>query len=317
MTKKNYRVRNWKEYNQSLVNRGSITLWFDEPSIESWHNCERNGQRGRPEEYSDTAILCGLTLRAVFKLTYRATEGFLSSLINLLGLQIRCPDYSLLCKRQKTLPLPKLRKDASSEPLHIVVDSTGLKVYGEGEWKVRQHGHSKRRIWRKLHVAINSDTQRIESFVLTDLGTQDCEAFPELVEKIDSAIDSIAADGAYDRFSCYEEAEKKSFTLIAPPQHNANTSEERTRNKKKASTAAVRARDEVIKEVRELGRKEWKIKSQYHQRSLAETGIFRVKTLMGNKLTARTFERQCNEVALWCHLINKITETGMPVSVAV
>ena len=317
MTKKVYRVRNWKEYNQTLVNRGSITLWFDKSSIEKWHNCERSGRRGRPEEYSDAAILCGLTLKALFKLSYRATEGFLRSLITLLGLKIRCPDYSLLCKRQKTLSIPKHRKASSSEPLHIVVDSTGLKVYGEGEWKVRQHGHSKRRVWRKLHIAINSETQSIESFVLTDLGTQDCEAFPELVEQIDGAIDTVAADGAYDRFSCYEEAEQRSFTLISPPQHNARTSEERPRNKKKASAAAVHRRDEVIKEVRESGRKEWKIKSKYHRRSLAETGVFRIKTLMGNKLTARTFERQCNEVALWCHLINRITVTGMPVTVVV
>lgn len=181
MTKKVYRVRNWKEYNQNLVNRGSITLWFDEKSIDEWHHCERSGHRGRPEEYSDAALLCGLTLKAVFRLSYRATEGFLGSLIKVLGLKIRCPDYSLLCKRQKTLSIPKLRTEARKAPIDIVVDSTGLKVYGEGEWNVRQHGHSKRRIWRNLHLAINSKTQCIESFVLTDLGTQDCEAFPELV----------------------------------------------------------------------------------------------------------------------------------------
>jgi len=316
MTKKVYRVRNWREYNQNLVNRGSITFWFDEESIRRWHDCDRSNQRGRPEEYSDMAILCGLTLRAQFKLSYRATEGFLGSIIKMLGVGIKCPDYSLLCKRQRTLEIRIPHRNIKG-PLHLIVDSTGLKIYGEGEWKVRQHGHSKRRVWRKLHLAINSKTQCIESFVLTDLGTQDCEAFEDLVNQIDCPIDSTAADGAYDRFSCYEAAEQKKFTLIVPPQHNARTSEERPRNKKKASFAAVQTRDEVIKEVRELGRKEWKIKSKYHQRSLAETGVFRIKTLMGNKLTARTFDRQINEVALWCNLINKITVAGMPHTVAV
>lgn len=316
MPKQVYRVRNWKDYNQSLVNRGSITFWFDEESISKWHDCERGSARGRPKAYSDMAILCGLTLRSQFKLSYRGTEGFLSSLIKMLGLEIRCPDYSLLCKRQSTLEIPLSKQDVK-EPLHLVVDSTGLKIYGEGEWKVRQHGHSKRRIWRKLHLAINSNTQCIESFVLTDLGTQDCEAFPDLLNKIDCPINCVAVDGAYDRFSCYEEAIQKKFTLIAPPQHNARTSEERPRNKKKASLAAVQARDNVIKEVREIGRKEWKIKSNYHRRSLAETGVFRIKTLLDNKLTARTFERQLNEVALWCSMLNKMTLAGMPYTVTV
>ncbi len=132
MTKKVCSVRNWRDYNQKLVQRGSITFWFDEENIRNWHNESRNKKRGRPVKYSNQAILCGLTLKAIFKLTYRAVEGFLQSIIKLLNLEIKCPHYSLLRKRQKTVEI-SLPNHNRSHPLHLVFDSTGLKIYGEGE----------------------------------------------------------------------------------------------------------------------------------------------------------------------------------------
>jgi IS5 family transposase len=318
MSQETYRVRNWKEYNAALVKRGSVTLWFDEEAIKKWSAGKSVGKRGRPKKYSDMAIECGLTLKAMFKLTFRGVEGFIGSLVKSLKLELDVPDYTLICKRQKTVlvSLPKQKK-GKEESLHIVVDSTGLKVFGEGEWKVRQHGWVKHRLWRKLHLAINQDSQEIESFELTDLGIQDCEGLELLIDKLPEDIDTVIGDGAYDRFSCYEKGEERKFKMIAPPQRNAKTSKERSSNKKKASEAAVKKRDEAIKGVREKGRKEWKIEVGYHKRSLAETAMFRIKKLFGNRLTTRITEHQKTEIAIWCRAINKMTSLGMPQTVRI
>lgn len=317
MDKKSYRVRNWREYNESLTKRGSLTFWFDEECIRQWQSDQKSGKRGRPEKYSDMAIQTGLTLKALFKLTFRATEGFIKSLIELLKLKLEVPDYTLLCKRQKTivLNLPKIAVKPE-EKLNLVFDSTGLKIFGEGEWKVRQYGWKKRRVWRKLHLAVNDKNQQIEAFELTDLGMQDCEGFSLLLNQIKDPIESCIGDGAYDRFSCYEEAERKNFKLIVPPQRNAKLSTERCK-KNKANPDAIQKRDDAIQQARVLGRKEWKIQSGYHRRSLAETAMFRVKTLLGKQLRARTLENQMAEIAVWCSIINKMTTLGMPESVVI
>lgn len=311
MTIKVKRVRNWGKYNEALVNRGSITFWFNEESIKNWHHCDQEINRGRPKKYSDLAITCGLTIKAIFKLTFRSVEGFIKSLVKSMQLSIEVPDYTLLCKRQKDLSvlLPKLPLKPG-EKINILVDPTGLKVFGEGEWKVRQHGYVKHRLWRKLHLAVNSKTQEVEAFELTDLGIQDCEGFELLLRKIDRPIESSTGDGSFDRFSCYELGEKKGFKMITPPQRNAVTSKDRTANKKKASENAVCRRDDAIKRVREIGRSEWKKEIGYHRRSLAETAIFRIKTLLGSRLTSKTMKHQQTEIAIWCRALNKITSLG-------
>lgn len=316
MTKKVHRVRNWKDYNQSLVNRGSINFWFSEECISQWNNTERSGRRGRPEKYNDIAIECGLTLKALFGLTFRGTEGFIRSLVEMMDLNIEVPDYSLLCKRQKNLSVKlPITRAKPGEEINILVDSTGLKVYGEGEWKVRQHGTVKKRLWRKLHIALNSESQEIESFKLTDLGVQDWKGLEMLVEDIEKDIDSITGDGAYDRFPCYVLAEQNNFELITPPQRNARTSIERGSKIKKANRKFLKKRDETVQQVRELGRPEWKVKSGYHKRSLAETIMFRIKTLLDNRLSTRKFDHQVVEAAIWCKIINRMTQLGMPLTV--
>ena len=315
---KKYRVRNWSHYNQSLVQRGSITFWFDQESLAQWQNTQVTGKRGRPQKYNDIAIHCGLTLKAIFRLTFRSTEGFISSLVKMLKLNIDTPNYSLLCKRQKSLPLNLPKKPLKEgEKINIVVDTTGLKVYGEGEWKVRQHGWMKHRLWRKLHLAVNSESQEIEACELTDLGVQDCEGLYLLMNNIGDCVESCKGDGAYDRYGCYEESIKRDFKLVTPPQRNAVTSDERRASKKKASVEAVKKRDEMVIQMRELGRKEWKIQNEYHRRSLAETAMFRMKTLLGNKLSTRKLENQKLEVAIRCQIINKMTLLGMQASIKV
>lgn len=318
MTKKVYRVRNWKDYNQGLVNRGSINFWFSEECIRDWHNTDRSGKRGRPLKYNDLVIECGLTLKALFGLTFRGTEGFIRSLIEMMHLNLEVPDYSLLCKRQKNLSVTlPTRQAKANEKINVLVDSTGLKVYGEGEWKVRQHGTITKRLWRKLHIALNSDTQEIEAFKLTDLGVQDWKGLELLVEDIEKDIASITGDGAYDRLPCYELAEKNHCKLITPPQSNARTSIERGSKIKKEKRQYLRQRDETILQVRELGRAEWKRGVGYHKRSLAETVMFRIKTILHNRLSTRMIENQLVEAAIWCKIINRMTQLGMPISVSI
>jgi hypothetical protein len=317
MSKKTYRVRNWKQYNRSLVQRGSITLWVSEDALQSWRIHDKSHQRGRPQEYSDQAILCALSLKAVYHLTFRGAQGFLDSLLQILKLKLKAPHYTLACKRQKHLRVDLPKGLRNGEGLHIVVDSTGLKVFGEGEWKVRQYGCVTKRLWRKLHLAINSKTQMIEASELTELKIQDCEGFSFLLDAIEDPIEVATGDGAYDRFSCYEIIEKRGGIGIFPPQHNAVTSDERTANKKKAAAKAVAKRDEAIKGIRSLGRKEWKHQIGYHRRSLAETGMFRVKTILGRRLSCHRLENQVVESRIWCSVINTMTLQGMPETVAI
>lgn len=311
MDKKSNRVRNWSHYNKSLVQRGSINIWFD---VESFKNSNKKPivtGKGRPQKFSDEVIHCALIVKYVFKLTFRAVEGFIKGLAKLMKMEINVPSYSLLCKRQKKLNI-NFSNSSKSEKLNLLVDSTGLKVFGEGEWKVKQHGVEKKRVWKKLHLSIDSKTKMIESFVLTDSGTQDCQAFPGLIDNIkDKDISSCTGDGAYDRFSVYEKAQERDFNLIAPPQHNAKTSEERTRNKHKASKKAVEARDKTIEKVREFGTKNWKVNSGYHKRSLVENCMYRFKNLVGGRLVSRKSCNQSNEVSIKCEILNKMLSFGL------
>jgi hypothetical protein len=317
MAKKAYRVRNWKEYNEALVSRGSITFWFSEDCVNNWINTGSSGKRGRPKKYNDVVIECGLTLKALYGLPFRSTEGFIRSLTELMQLKLDIPDYTLLCKRQKNLRISLPTKAIKAgEKITILVDSTGIKIYGEGEWKVRQHGYSKRRSWRKLHIALNSDTQEIEGFELTELGTQDWEGFEMLVKRVPKELETSIGDGAYNNFPCYELAEKHDFKLIAPPPENASTTKERGDKINKAKKALLKQRDETIEQVRALGRCEWKHSVGYHRRSLVETAMFRIKTLLGEQLSSRNFENQKVEAAIRCKIINRMTNLGMPRSYA-
>ena len=303
--KKRYRVRNWKDYNKALVRRGSLTLWFDEESIKKWHKSKNKKGRGRPCKYTDIAIQCMLTLKSVFDLPHRATQGLVESLIELLDLPIEAADYSTICRRQKHLDI-KLKKKNRSESLHGVFDSTGLKVFGEGEWKVRQHGYSKRRTWRKLHLGIDEASGEIIASVLTTNDLGDGEVLPDLLEQINSPLHQASGDGAYDSFENDDLLHKRGAKVTIPPRENAKT----RRHGNCKSPPLIR--DEVIRAIRKLGRAEWKKKNVYHRRSIAETTMFRIKQIFGDKLHAIIFESQAAEAFIKCNVLNKMTSLGMP-----
>lgn len=199
------RISNWSEYNKALVNRGSITVWFDKNTLGSWVNAHLLNKRGRPVLYSDLAIEFCLTIKALDKLPLRATQGFVESIFKMMGLSLPVPDYTSLCKRQKTLKIP-LKKKSRRKEMHIVVDSTGLKVFGEGEWKVRKHGKEKRRTWLKLHLAIDESTNDVEAAMLTADDVHDSETLPNMLNQIEGDVGQVTGDGAYDTHDSYQAA---------------------------------------------------------------------------------------------------------------
>jgi Transposase DDE domain len=308
--KAKYRIRNWKNYNKSLIQRGSITIWFSEEVVKKWPAPREIKKKGRPKLYSDDAILTALIIRSVFHLPLRALQGFLTSLTMILSLALPIPFYTQICRRAKLLG-QELKKLSRKNVTDIVIDSTGLKVYGEGEWKVRQHGYSKRRTWRKLHLAVCPDSNEIILEILTDNKVADCEVYPKLLEAMPKSVKRTYADGAYDTERCYEANVKHGSTPIIPPNRNAVIREN--------ASFFMALRNIGLLEISGLGgdddaRKLWKKLKGYHRRSLAETAMFRFKRLFGNDLKSRTLETQKAESRAKCEALNIMTRLGMPIS---
>jgi hypothetical protein len=304
-TKAVYRIRNWREYNQALVRRGSLTVWVDQQSLDAW-NYRGPSQWGGQYVYSDAAIQGLLTLRAVFHLPLRATQGLGQSVFELMGLALDVPHYSTLSRRAADLAVDLSRK--SEGPLHLVLDSTGLKVYGEGEWKVRKHGYSKRRTWRKLHLAIDAESHEVQAVMVTEAKVDDAEMVDHLLKPIDRPVESAAADGAYDKRKVYRVLGPRTGRILIPPRSNARIW------KHGNSAGPPLPRDENLRHIRRVGRKAWKRESGYHMRSLAETGVYRLKAIFGDRLASRRSEGQVAEGAIRGRALNIMTRLGMPQS---
>jgi IS5 family transposase len=298
-----YRVRNWKDYNQALIRRGSLTVWIEEATLHAWCQNMRDGQVGAPTTYSDLAIQALLTLKAVFSLPLRQTQGFAQSVLHLMASDLPIPDYSTLSRRAAGLAvaLPRRTKD---EPLHVVIDSTGLKIYGEGEWKTRQHGVSKRRTWRKMHLGVDEASGEIVAVVTTERDVGDCEVLPQLLEAIQDEIAQISADGAYDTIACHQAIAARQARPAIPPRENAVVTD----------IGQWDAREQAVRRIEEVGRPAWKQEVNYHRRSLAETMMFRQKTLFGDRLSSRKMTTQTTEVRIRCAALNRMTHLGMPES---
>jgi hypothetical protein len=303
--KRLYRVRNWPEYEKALVQRGSITFWLTDDFEKVWlYTGEK--RRGSQFEYSDQAIEIMLTIKEVFHLSNRGVEGFMRSVFAMLNLHLPIPDHTTLSKRGKGFSV-RLPKNAQGG-MNLVLDSTGLKIYGEGEWKVRKHGYSKHRTWRKLHVGANPDNGEIQVAMLTGNSTSDDAVVKEMLAQIEQTLLSCAADGVYDKRKVYEalDAHSPDVEILIPPRKNAhiwqhgNSKEERLK------------RDENLRYIRKYGRQQWKQDSGYHIRSLAETVMFRLKTIFGDKLSAHLLETQTSQALIRCLALNRMTHLGMP-----
>ena len=300
---KKYHVRNWAEYNEGLRRRGDLTVWFDEEAIANW-KADKTGKPGGQRVYSDMAIETGLVVRMVYKLAYRQTEGFLHSIASLLGLGIEIPDYSTLCRRSRLLR-KKLRipKAASTQPIHLMIDSTGLRIHVGTARKP-----PKLRAWRKLHIAVDRETGNIVASELTASRARDATRVPALLTQIQAPLVSVAADSAYDKEAVYEAIEAHSpgrrTRVVIPPQRNATLSQN--------SNTAMQERDRHIRAIERHGRREWYKLSGYTKRSMVENAVYRYKALIGPEMRARTLARQRVEHRIGCEILNKMAALGMP-----
>lgn len=300
-----YKTTNWPSYNEALKRRGSLTIWFD-PAMR-WEGAP-TGKRGRRHLYSDAAIQSCLTLKVLFGMALRQTTGFVESLLRLTGLDWSVPDFSTLCRRQKTLAV-NIPYRGSNGPLHLLIDSTGIKVEGEGEWNARKHGGSKRRVWRKIHLGIDEQTLEIRAIEVTSSDIGDAPMLPELLGQIapHHEVASITADGAYDTRKCHEAIAARGAAAVIPPRRNAKPWKE--------TTAGAAARNEALRASHRLGRTIWRRWSGYHRRSRAETKMHCVK-LLGQRLMARDFDRQVAELHVRVAVLNRFTSLGIPVTEA-
>jgi transposase len=301
-----YRVTNWPEYDAALIRRGSVKVWFSDDAVEAWH-APATGERGAPPIYSEIAIETGLALRLVFHQPLRQTEGMLRSIAAVLGVGIAIPDHTTLSRRSGGLTILPKRVDRD-EPLHLLVDSTGLKIYGEGEWLDQKHGIRSRRRWRKLHLGVDADTHEIVAVELTPEDVGDVSDVPELLDQIDADLASMTADGAYDGEAVYDAVAERhpEATVIIPPRATAIPSETMTTQ-----------RDRHLAAIAKHGRIAWQRCSGYNRRSLVETAVFRYKTIIGRRLHARTLPNQRTEAKIGCNVLNRMTSLGMPASVRI
>lgn len=306
--KDKYRVTNWSSYNKSLKGRGDITIWIEEEALNNWYY-EGPDQRGSQFIYSDLCIECLLGIKSVFRLPYRQLQGFTESIIRLMSFDVEVPSYTQICRRANDLEIDILAPKTKG-PMYLVVDSTGLKVYGEGEWKTRKHGVGKRRTWRKLHLGVDEKTGYIHAQVLTKngKGNGDAQQVEDMLEQVKSSIDRFSGDGAYDTYEIWELLKVLNIEGIIPPQENAIYWVD------EADELLDLGRNEILKKIENSDRKAWKKSSDYHRRSLSETAMMRIKTIFGPTLYSRIFEKQKTEAAIKIKCLNKMTALGMPIS---
>lgn len=300
-----YKITNWSKYNESLVQRGSITFWFCEDTIANWHHNNAKPKVGHPFVYSDTAVECLLTLRELFQLPYRQTEGLGKSLVELMKIELAIPDYTSLAKRAAKLGV-ELDVAKRRGRIDVVVDSTGLKVFGEGEWKMRKHGKGKRRTWRKLHLAVNPDTHEIEAETLTENSCDDASQVDDLLDQATNEVGGFYGDGAYDKRKTYKTLKKRRIRAIIPPRRNAIIWQHGNSGKEPLS------RDAAVREICKHGRRQWKQQIGYHCRSLSETAMYRMKCCFGDHLKNREIPNQRTEARIRSKILNQFTHLGLP-----
>jgi hypothetical protein len=281
------------------VRRGSLTLWVEQGVVNRWRDTASPVRRGRRRFYSDLAITCALTLREVYHLPLRSTQGLISSVLRLLDADSPAPHYSAPSRRAASLAVkpPRLSKGL----LHSAVDSTGFKLYGEGEWKVRLHSQEKRRTWRKLHLLIDHTTHEALALEMTHKDTLDRRALPGLLRGVEGEVAEVLGDGAYDFHDCYKAINARGARAVIPPQVRARV----------RSGAEFGDRNVAVLRGREVGRDAWKKEAGYHRRSLAETAMMRLKTIFSDKLKAREWRGQETEPRVRCAAMNRTASPGM------
>jgi hypothetical protein len=307
-----HKVTNWPDYEASLRQRGSLTVWFTAEAVEAWAAEPRTTRGGQPW-YSALAILTALTLRAVFRLAYRQTEGLIGSVVGLLGLSLRVPDHTTLSRRAATVEVPRPRRPSTdaggggdAQPLHLLVDSTGLKLCGAGEWLVEKHGTRTRRSWRTLHLGVDAGTGQIVASTLTTKDVDDGSQAGPLLDQVAGPVASFTGDGAYDQDGVYASVAERhpEAVIVVPPRSTAVPSE--------TAENEPTQRDRHLRRIAEHGRMAWQKASGYTKRARAEAAIGRWKQVIGDGLRAHTDERRATEVDVAVLALNRMLELGRP-----
>jgi hypothetical protein len=307
--KKKYKVRNWSEYNEALKKRGMLDVYVDEYVLDNWYDQPEQRKRGAQPVYTDLAIQITLQFGKVFSQKLRQTEGLLISLFKLMKIDLKIPDFSTLSRRGGLIEVDIPKDDR--ENVVLAVDSSGLKVYGEGEWKVRKHGYSRRRTWIKIHLAVTPDGE-FRAVEVTGNNVSDDETVDDMLDQETAKINGFAGDGAYDKRKVYDACRKRSIdNIMIPPRVNAKIWQHGN------SKAPPHPRDKNLRRIRKTSMKKWKEQIGYHVRSLSETGVYRYKKIFGDRLNARDFRRQKTEVLIGVSVLNKMRKFGMPDSYAV
>ena len=283
-------------------------VWLDEAALLNWNAPHRMTRGGQPL-YTDMAIELVLTLRLVFHLALRQAEGFARSVLCLLGLDLSVPDHSTLSRRGRAFAGRQPRAARHDGPVHVILDSTGLQMFGQGEWNAEKHGRTPQR-WRKLHLAVDAQTGEIVAHILTDTDVSDITAAPSLLATVEGPVASVIADGAYDGVSVYQAASLHQHDpppdIIIPPRASCTVSMN--------EVSVTTARDRHVQTIAENGRMAWQKATGYGRRSRVETATGRYKHSIGPKLRARSSEDQQGEAALAVQVLNRMIRTARPVS---
>src|SRR5215203_1737213 len=306
-----HKVTNWPAYDASLRQRGSLTVWFTDEAISAWTAEPRTTRGGQPW-YSELAILTALTLRSVIRLAYRQTEGLIGSLMRLLGLDLPVPDHTTLSRRAATLEVPRPRSSSSAgvgqdaAPVHLLVDSTGLKLCGPGAWLIEKHGTKTRRSWRTLHLGVDADTGQIVAATLTTPDVDDGSQAGSLLDQVAGPVASFTGDGAYDQDGVYASVAERhpEAEVIVPPRATAVPIQ--------TAEHAPTQRDRHLQLIAERGRRAWQTASGYTKRARAEAAIGRWKQVIGDRLRAHTDERRATEVDVAVYVLNRMLDLGRP-----
>jgi hypothetical protein len=308
--KKRYRVRNWHAYERGLRARGDVTVWFADEALSTWTPPPTRCRGGQPR-YSNLAILTALSLRMLFHLPLRQTEGFVASLLRLMDLDLHAPDHTTLSRRNRDVLVPALRR-ADDRPIHLIVDSTALKIYGAGEWCSRKHRKAHERGgWRKLHIGVDDDGYVVAE-ALTQNTVDDADTVPDLLGQIEAPLRRFTGDGSYDTRSVYTavgEAGGTGVEIVVPPRRPATASP--------VATGPWAQRNQHIERIAEIGRLAWQKETGYRQQARVEGTFLRYKRILGGSLRANGFEAQQREARVGCTVLNKMLALGTAQSSAV
>jgi hypothetical protein len=304
-TKPSYNITNWNSYNQALVSRGSLTLWVSPEAIASWNAQAAPGKNGHPFVFSDDCIILLGILKEAYRLPLRQAIGFAASIFRLMGITTTVPDYTTLARRLQRVAIPLATRKPRSGSLVVLADSTGVKVAGEGSWKIRMHGKAHATKWRKLHIATDGIRGDILEMTVTDAPVSDWSQLPLLLGAVPREVEitDVLADGAYDVRPCRKAISQRGARALIPPNKRAILHPKDT---------VLAQRNATIQTIHDSSMEQWKRDSGYHRRSRIEATMWRYKASFTDRISARTDRAQEAQLRLRSRILNRFLLLGMP-----